>query len=338
MSDLQTGLIILGLALILAVVLFNWWQDWRARVRMRQQFPDPQMQDDALFAGSPATERREPVLGGVTETLEEHDEVDARCEAVIDIAFPHPVDTGSLAQALQALLRAAPKPIRVFAQRDEDGQRARLDLGEPCVSLQLAVLLANRAGPLTAIQWSAIWTQAQALATLFDGVIEGPEQDQVVHQAAALDTLCAGLDATVNLCVKLVDETPLAQVQRVAHEIGFVVQGANLVWMDDKEQPRFTLLFNGLPMQNMADRHRIERLDLTLDVPNSPADTHSFSRMADVGRELARRIPAVLLDDQGRPLAPDADAVIDQQLADITQRLIEAGFTPGDARCARVFA
>jgi len=336
MSDLQTGLIILGLALVLAVALFNWWQDWRARARMRQQFPE--MQDDALLADSRARQRREPVLGAAAVTPDDAHEIDAQCEAVIDIAFAHPVDAEPLTQALQALLRAAAKPVRVFLQRDEDGQRTRLDLGEPCVSLQLAILLANRAGPLTAIEWSGIWTQAQALATQFDGVIEGPEQDQVVRQAAALDALCAGLDASVNLCVKLTDALALDQVQAVTREIGFVAHGANLVWMDAQSTPRFTLLVNGAPIENIEAGRRVERLDLVLDIPNTPVDAQGFSRMAGVGRDLASRLHAVLLDDQGKPLAADADAVVDQQLADITQRLIEAGFMPGDARCTRVFA
>jgi len=336
MSDLQIGLILLGLVLILVVMLFNWWQDRRVNMRMRQQFPDAH--DDALLASAPSDARREPVLGADSDTVDDDGEVDPQCEAVIDVAFPQPIAAEPLAQALQSLVRAAGKPIRVFAQRDDDGQRARLHLGEPCTSLQLAVLLANRSGPLSAIEWSSIWTQAQALAAQFDGVIEGPEQDQVVRQAAQLDALCAGLDATVNLCVQLANALPLDHVQRLAHEMGFVSQGQHLVWMTDQGKPHFTLRVNGAAVHDAASNHRVERLDLVLDVPNSPVDAEAFSRMADVGRNLANAVHAALLDDQGKPLAAHADAVVDRQLAEIAQRLEEAGFTPGSARCARVFA
>jgi len=329
MSDLQIGLIILGLALILAVVLFNAWQDWRARTRMRRQFA--RAHDDALLGDT----RREPMLGTVAQALDEDDEVDARCEAVIDISFPHPVDADALLAALQALIRAADKPVRLFAQ-NEDAQRVRLPQGEPCSSLQLAVLLANRSGALNRIAWSAIWTQAQALAAQFDGAIEGPEQDQVVAEAAALDALCASLDATVNLCVKLAAPLPLAEVQRAAHEVGFTSHEAHWVWVGAHGAPRFTLLPEGAASQPTPQH--VQRLDLILDVPNSPPDAQAFSYMARIGRNLAQHLHAMLLDDQGKPLAADADAVIDQQLQDITRRLIEAGFAPGSARCARVFA
>jgi len=336
MSDLQIGLIVLGLALILIVMLFNWWQDWRARVRMRDQFSS---QDDALFADASSGQRREPMLSGnLIETAAADDEVDPQCEAVIDISFAQPVAAQPLAEALQSLVRTTGKSIRVFVQRDGGAERTRLALDEPCVALHLAVLLANRSGPLSAIAWSNIWTQAQALATQFDGVIEGPEQDQVLHQAAQLDALCARLDATVNLQLKLSD-TPLSDtVQRLAREIGFVPYGEHLVWMNAHARPEFTLLANGMAAQTLAANHRVERLDLTMDVPNSPVNDQAFSRMAGVGRDLARRLHAVLLDDQGKPLATDADAAVDAQLTEIARHLREAGFTPGDARCARVFA
>jgi len=338
MSDLQIGLIILGLVLILVVMLFNWWQDWRARAHMRQRFPDTQ--DDALFDEFALGERREPVLGAALNTSvvgEDGDEVDARCEAVIDIHFPHPIAADALTHALQSLLRAGEKPIRVFAQRDDDGKPARVHLGEPCIALHLAVLLANRSGPLSAIAWSSIWTQAQALATQFDGTIEGPEQDQVVRQAAQLDALCADLDATVNLQVKLPEALPLEQIQRLAQDVGFVPQGRQLVWMVD-DMARFTLRAANDAVQDAVATQRAARLDLVLDVPNSPSDPQAFSRMAGVGRDLASRLNAVLLDDQGKPLAAHADAVVDRQLTQIAQSLDAAGFPPGSARCARVFA
>jgi len=338
MSDLQIGLILLGLALILVVMLFNWWQDWRARTHMRQRFFDTQ--DDALLDELASAERREPVLGAALNASvvgEDGDEVDARCEAVIDMHFPQPIAADALTHALQSLLHTGGKPIRVFAQRDDDGKPARVHLGEPCIALHLAVLLANRSGPLSAIEWSSIWTQAQALATQFDGTIEGPEQDQVVRQAAELDALCADLDATVNLQVKLPEALPLDQIQRLAHDVGFVPRGRLLVWAVD-DIARFTLHAAGDAAQDAVAAQRVARLDLVLDVPNSPGEPQAFSRMAGVGRDLASRLNAVLLDDQGKPLAVNADAVVDQQLVEIAQRLDAAGFPPGSARCARVFA
>src|SRR3546814_20512510 len=91
--------------------------------------------------------------------------------------------------------------------------------------MQLAVLLANRSGPLTDIEWSHLWTTAQSLAERFDGVVEGPEQSSVVQQAARLDEVCAGLDAQVGLALRL-DGTPqVADITRRVKDAGFLKLG-----------------------------------------------------------------------------------------------------------------
>jgi len=321
MSNLQIGLIILGLVLVLVVMGFNWWQDWRIRAQMHRHFPESG--DDVLLGGEAAAERHEPVLGGASE---EPAEIDARCEAVIDMVFVQPVDAHALTEALQPLLQTAAKPVRVFAVRDED---------QACLSMQLAVLLTNRSGALSAIDWSRIWTQVQSLAAQFDCVVDGPEQDQVVQAAAQLDALCAELDATVNLQLPLAQAQPVADLQRQALTLGFVMRAQQCVWVDENDHVRFTLVCHGATW----DAHvSVGRLDLILDVPNTPADSQAFSRMAGVGRELAAQVQADVCDDQGRPLSAEAQPLVDEQLAQLYQRLEAAGFVPGDARCARLFA
>ena len=53
MSDLQIGLVALGVVLIFAVLVFNWWQDRRVRRHMQENFP--QTDEDPLFGGLPPT-------------------------------------------------------------------------------------------------------------------------------------------------------------------------------------------------------------------------------------------------------------------------------------------
>ncbi|MFQ6711278.1 hypothetical protein OMF51_14320, partial [Bordetella pertussis] len=67
MSDLQIGLIALGVLLILLVLGFNWWQDRRVRRRMQAHFPSTE-QDPLLGAGAQdrtaaGATRREPGMG-----------------------------------------------------------------------------------------------------------------------------------------------------------------------------------------------------------------------------------------------------------------------------------
>jgi FtsZ-interacting cell division protein ZipA len=341
MSDLQIGLILLGVVLILIVVIFNWWQDRRIRQRMQEHFPE--RDQDPLMGGSTQGPpvRREPGFG-LRDPIQEPAaddpaEVDPATEVVIDIAFAQPVDSAALQAAIQSLHKVGSKPVRIFAEREGGGHRARLRPDETYASMQLAVLLANRNGPLTDIEWSQLWTAAQSLAERFDGVIEAPEQGPVMNRAKALDELCAGLDAQVGLALRLEGTLPVAEVTRVLKEVGFLPYGHQLAWMADTGTPRFTALYDGVPVQDVQSAG-VDRVDLLLDLPNSPADGQAFSRMASVGRDLARRLQAVLLDDQGRPVSDGTDNAIDKQLLGLYGRLQEAGFEAGAERTVRVFS
>ncbi len=340
MSDLQIGLILLGVALILAVLLFNWWQDRRIRQKMQEHFPE--REQDPLMGGAPlAASRREPGFGlrDPVQELAADDpaEVDPGSEVVIDISFAQPVASEQLHAAAQSVHKAGDKPVRIFAECDGGGHRARIRPNESYVSMQLSVLLANRSGPLTDIEWSHLWSMAQRLAERFDGVIEAPEQEQVMQRARQLDELCASLDAQVGLTLRLQDTQPVSDIARVLKDVGFLPYGAQLAWMADTGIPRFTALFDGVHVQEVQSAG-VERIDLLLDLPNSPADEQAFSRMASVGRDLAGRLNAVLLDDQGRPVSDGADHAIDKQLLDLYVRLEQAGFEAGTERTVRVFS
>lgn len=339
MSDLQIGLILLGIVLILFVLLFNWWQDRRIRQKMQEHFPE--REHDPLMGAAPGGGRREPGFGlhepEPDEQADDPIEVDPTTEVVVEISFAQPVPSESLHAAIQSLLKAGSKPIRIFAESEGGGHRARLRPGENYTALQLAVLLANRSGPLTDIEWSQLWSAAQALAERFDGAIEAPEQEQVLGRAGELDQLCAALDAQVGLALRLQDTLTVPEISGVLREVGFLPYGRQLAWMSDTGMPRFTALLDGVPALD-AQSSGVNRVDLLLDLPNSPADEQAFSRMASVGRDLARRLKAELLDDQGHPVADSADQAIDKQLLELYGSLGQAGFEPGAQRTVRVFS
>ena len=343
MSDLQLGLILLGVLLILIVLVFNWWQDRRIRRRMQEHFPEND--HDPLMAGSAAPERREPALGVRLAAEPEADdppvhdpeEVDPATEAVIDIKFAQAVETVELFPAVEGLSGVGSKPLRIFAESDAGLHRSALRPGEAYVSLQLAVLLANRSGAITEIEWSQLWSIAQEIAQRFDGAIEGPEQNDVVAIAQALDARCAALDAQVGLALQPAQPLSARDALKALEDAGFVPVGQQLGWMSEDGVPRFTALLDSVPA-GLFSGDSVQRVDLLLDVPNSPADEQAFSRMASVGRDLSRRLNAELLDDQGHPVSAQADQAIDAQLLTLYGNLAQAGFVPGQPRTRKVFS
>lgn len=355
MSDLQIGLIALGVLLILLVLGFNWWQDRRARSRMQARFPATEQ--DPLFgsaetagrSAAPDAARREPGMGAVSAAqdgaatvppsneTDDVDEPDAACEVVIEIHFSEPVLGINLASAVREVHPVGGKPVRVFASTDRGRHRARLHPDESYAGVQFAVLLANRSGPLTAIEWSQAWARAQDLADRFDATIEGPDQQVVVDRANKLDAFCAALDAQVGLTLLLQAPRAAAEVVGVARELGFAVDGGRLAWLADTGVTRFTLSrSNGAGFEDGMSS--VDRLVLLLDVPRSPEDPRAFGRMVDVGRDLAARLQAELVDDQGKPVVDGMAIGIDAQLQSLFRQLDQAGLPAGSERAQRVFA
>jgi len=378
MSDLQTGLIALGVVLLAAVLGVNWWQERRARQQMQTHFGAPG-QDVLLDSANAPHGRREPGFGSTgpsasaasgaatqATTQTSTPDIDPTCEAVIDVSFAQPVPGLPLREAVQELLGHAMdnvigKPVRTLVmdpyhngqRNDQASHSTQIRADESYDAIQLAVLLANRQGALTDIDWSRAWGAAQQLAQRFDGVVEGPEQAAVLAQAQQLDALCAGLDGQVVLTLTPSPaQSPAQFAKRVPQQVedmGFVLYGQEWVWMADSGLPWFALTMQG------GDASA--RLNLVLDVPNCAVDETAFSRMASMGRTLAGKLHATLRDEQGQPLAPvavpvaapagaaaepqqasQADRLIDAQILKMHQALAAAGFVAGSWRTQQLFS
>lgn len=356
MSELQIYLIVIGAAIIVLLLGFNWFQDQRVRRRMQAQMPvieqDPLLGDALTPTGG---SRREPGLGGASvnndfgsvsalnDTQDHPDAVldeqgpDPSTEVVIEITFQGPMSGEDLAPLLQPLRSAGRKSVRIFAQDLEGQLDARLLPESQYVSAHLAVLLANRSGPLTAIEWSQIWNRAQALADQLESSIEGPDQQYVLDAASRLDDACAALDTQVGLTLLLGSMRPVAEVTTAAKAMGFVPVDGTLAWLGDYGLVCFSLSRADAESID-AGMASVDRLTMLLDVPCSPVDTRAFGKMAEVGFELARRIGGELVDDQLRPLQQGADVAIDEKLKTLYAQLETAGFAAGSPRARRVFA
>jgi hypothetical protein len=353
MSELQIYLIILGAGVILLLLAFNWWQDRRVRRRMQANMPvidqDPLLGDTSIHVSS----RMEPGIGvsgftiaqGAENGVEQihpglaadQEESDHSSEVVIEITFQGPMTGVDLQQLVQPLRTAGRKAVRVFAQ-DAEGQLSMNILPDGSyVSVQLAVLLANRSGPLSAIEWSQIWNRAHSLADQLECTIEGPDQQTVLEMASRLDDLCAGLDMQVGLTLLLGSTRPVQDVTAAARNMGFVPMDGRLAWLGDHGMVCFTLSRADAESFD-AGMAGVDRLSLLLDVPSSPADARAFGRMVDIGMELGQRIGAELVDDQGRPLQPGAEVAIDERLQTLCAQLQAAGLEAASPRARRVFA
>lgn len=349
MSELQIWLIALGASFIVLLLGFNWWQDRRIRKRMQAHLPV--VDQDPLLADMASADTRrepglasEPYLSGFGPSLSdsgsatiEEEEPDPSCEVVIELVFANPIAGEQLLSAIHPLRSAGRKPVRVFAQ-DTEGHCSRRILADAhYTSMQVAVLLANRSGALTDIEWSQVWNKTQSIADQLEATVEGPNQQTVLDLAAKLDDTCAALDTQVGLNLLLPSMRPVGDITAVAKAIGFVPDHGRFVWLGDHGLPCFTLSRADAESFD-AGMASVDRLSLLLDVPCCPADDRAFSRMVEVATELAGRLGADLLDDSGRPMQSGSEGVIDERLQALFGQLEAAGLRAGSVRARRVFS
>jgi len=352
MSDLQIGLVALGVALIVVVLGVNWWQDRRARQHVDKHFaplaakdngPDPLAENTSMNTTMRTTTRREPGLGAGRQTADAHEahvdasEIDPACEVVIDVSFPEPVAGSALRPMLRDLHDVGGKPVRILAKATDDATHTHLHDDTAYTALQLVLLIANRSGPVTAIAWSQCWGHAEHIAEAFDAVIEGPEQGAVIEQARQLDQFCSALDVQVGLTLAFAQPQPAASILALAREAGFVLVDGRLLWLSDEGLTRFSLLAeDGEPFDEV--HASVRQVTLLLDVPHSPAHEQAFTHMVEIARELAGALDAQVLDDQGRPVMEGSEAAIDEHLAGLYAQLAAAGMPAGSHRAKRVFS
>ena len=81
-----------------------------------------------------------------------------------------------------------------------------------------------------------------------------------------------------------------------------------------------------------------DRLALTLDVPLAPGDRSALSSLFTAAHQLAARLNARIVDDNGRPVDANAQGAIAAELDKLYEEMRAAGVEPGGPRAQRLYA
>ena len=263
---------------------------------------------------------------------------DPMTEAVVDVRFERAVSGRDIIEQAMRYPAADDKPIRYFVEAENGAYHAVIRPDVMYVALQMAVLMSNRSGPLQDVHWSAAMMIADEMAQEFDADVEAPSFKSIEGHALELDDLCASLDAQVGLTLLLEGPQPVKSVAEIARKRGFVEYRQTLAWLNNQGHACFYMLFDGLAL-NHVESASVERIELLLDVPNSPADEHAFGKMVGAARDLAGLLRASIVDDHNQPLEHDElVASVDEQIYDIYLRLEDSGLAASSERARRVFS
>jgi hypothetical protein len=356
MSDLQLALLVLAAVLLVALYGYGKWQERQALKRMDESLrgglgdallepppvgaapvraPAQRIEPRLSFpAEAPAAESQAPAPLALSG-LSSHWNEDPMLDCVLELRCAHAVDGVTVFDAAVPLSRLElPLPVFLVAWDARAQQWVQPDRFGFYSELLVAVQMASRRHALDDIEASRFIAAVQQLALALDADFDPPEVGRIVALAQDLDRLCAQFDVQIGLTLEAQNGAWDAQALRGAAEHAGLVKVGDAHWQrfaDGEAQavPLFAMSCEALP----ADRIALE-LDVPL-VPPAAAPLHALFAAAE---QLAGRLGARIVDDNGRAIHPGSMPAVAEQLERLYAEMRAAGIEPGSARAQRLYA
>ncbi len=343
MTPLQTGLLLLGGVLLLAMALYNLWL-WRRSQPRQPVTRDLQASDAAVL--EPTLDGEEVAQGpGFSLPVPEKK---PGLDALIDVITPLLIETAVSGDAVLAAMpptrRVGSKPIAIEGFNATSTRWEFAQAGQRYSQLQAGLQLANRAGPLNDIEFSEFVIKIQAFCDTVGAMPDFPDMRQEIGRARELDQFASDHDAHLGfvLRAKRASWSPSYVVQMAARH-GFVagpMAGRMVLPARQPNQPSVvSLVFD--TQAALADdptQSALRELNLSLDVPHVDRQEQPFARMREAATALAREMDGVITDDNGVALPPEAMDVIATELERLYDTLDQRELSAGSVLARRLFS
>ncbi|HYD96190.1 MAG TPA: cell division protein ZipA C-terminal FtsZ-binding domain-containing protein [Noviherbaspirillum sp.] len=357
MTELQASLMAIGGTIVVGVITYNKWQEYKAKKSVQRAFSSEH--DDVLMQ-PPATAgegRQEPSLApedapahadvaaagalpqqGAAEPVaavpQKELPVDDLIDCSISLTIEAPVRGEKLLPKLQTLRHVGNKPVHFIGQR-EDGGWEPVAHGSAYHSLFAGVQLANRSSPLNEIEYSELIARLRQLSDDIDADLDVPDMGHVMARARSLHQFVAEHDAQLSVNVQSKGapwaiNTLLSALERQGFDLR---PDGRLVMPDGDGGVLFSLSTNVTLAAETTSR-----LTLLLDVPRVAPLRDGFGAMTACARMLAARLDGVVVDDGNQPLSDAALNEIAEQVAAFYSHMENANIAAGSTRALRLFS
>ncbi len=243
MSELQISLLGIGIAVVLAVYAYSWWQQRRVRRKfgatfkhghedalyrsLASEISTPEIPAIALF--EPALADSRPLLPHATDSVCAL--LDAATDYIAVISPKIPVGADALAQLWQQRFDFG-KNIHICGVNAASGLLEKVIAESPGAysAFKLAVQLVSRSGAVSEARLADFRDLARMIAAQLQGDVALPDVTQAAARAQELDKFCAAVDQMIGLNILPGGERLLSggEVARVAgqHELSLQADGS----------------------------------------------------------------------------------------------------------------
>ncbi|MEY4980198.1 MAG: hypothetical protein RLZZ352_2468 [Pseudomonadota bacterium] len=268
--------------------------------------------------------------------------LDALIDCITPLHLEQPVRGDALIAALPSTRRIGSKPLAIEGQRPS-GEWEVLRPDQRYRSLQAGVQLANRAGPLSKIEFSEYVMKVQTFADAVGATPELPDMQTEVARAHELDAFASGRDAQLGFTLRARQKPwRLDFVMQQATRTGFV-RGAlpsQMVFPSNTagHSPVLNLIFDTQAALSDDPRAVLASVTLTLEVTHVPRSEQPFMRMRAIANFLAKALDADITDDSGQPLTTAFMDAIGADLERVYDSLDSRDLAAGSPQARRLFS
>jgi FtsZ-interacting cell division protein ZipA len=362
MTDLQASLMVIGGTIVVGVISYNKWQEYKAKKTVQRAFSSEH--DDVLMsprAGAPSVEEPRLEPGFADEVADVNGQsdfapmvsepeqpapspaaprppkelpVDELVDCTIQFALEAPVRGEKLLPKLQTLRHVGNKPVH-FVGQGEDGNWEPVVHGTIYYGLAAGVQLANRSSALNEIEYSELIMRLRQIADEIDAEPEVRDMTEVIASARALHQFVAEYDAQLSVNVQSKGapwaiNTLLTALERQ----GFDLRPDGRLVMPDGDGG---ILFSLSTNVTLA-AETTSRLTLLLDVPRVVPLRDGYGAMIACARMLAARLDGTVVDDGNQPLSDAALSEIAGQVNTFYKQMEAANIPAGSTRALRLFS
>ncbi len=274
-------------------------------------------------SGDASADQTQPVGGWVEDAL---------LDAMLELRCVHAFDGVAALEARAQLDRLAlPLPIHLAVWDGKAGRWTLPDRFGFYSEMLIAVQLATRRHALGEIDASRFIAAVQQIAVSIDADFDPPDVGRLVQRSAALDALCARFDVQITLTLEaLAQPWNSVEVDAAATDAGLTeVERERWERLDDQDPTALVLT----PTPSMPT----QRLTLMLDVPGSTANPSPLSILFATAHQLAAKLNARVVDDNGRTVEPGAQSAIEGELNQLISDMRAAAIEPGSPRARRLY-
>ena len=348
MSELQLGLLGIGVLVVVGVLAYNKLQEARLKRQSEEVFGSHH--DDVLLGGKEAprrpagsAERIEPTMSAPPgESSPASGMLDPGIDFIATLEARNAVAGETISTAIVDSLTNPAKAVGWEGYNKQTASWEPLATAGEYERLRAGLQLADRKGAASQQDLSDFGAMVQAVAEAVGASSALAESAGALQRAQQLDALCADVDVQIGLnLIARGGGIPGTRIRALAEAHGLALeQDGRFCRRDESGLELYALCnmeeqaFSSAGIKALATNG----LTLLFDVARAPGGIVTFDRYVEFARVMAESLSAAIVDDNCQPLDAAGLGKIRDQLQALYASMEQQGIAAGSPLALRLFS